>query len=252
MKCVNHLDKDAAVVCNHCGKSICSECYVELKGENYCQDCLKVKQGSAKKEERSPVLAAILSFILAGLGQFYNGQVGKGLLVFFTSFLVIPWIIGIIDAYKTAKRINQGEIIVKRRLGCLIAFIVGVAVFWVCIFLIGILAAIAIPNFLKMSITAREHAAEAILKSLSAGIEDYASEHNGNYPSNESELVDSKHQYLFQTYNHRSVNGYTFIEDLRPDGYTIIARPNECNANREKIFTIEKNGVLSSRGCEEE
>lgn len=250
MRCVNHLDKDAAVICNYCGKSICSECYAELNGESYCKDCLLIKQENVKKEVRSPVLAASLSFIIAGLGQFYNGQTAKGLLIFFTFWLIIPWILGIIDAYKTAEKINRGEIIVKPRLGCLIVFIAGIVVFLISICLVGILAAIAIPNFQRMKITAREQAAEAILKNLSAAIEDYASEHNDSYPLNESELVDPKHQYLFQTYNQRSISGYTFVEDLRAEGYTITARPNECSANREKIFTIEKGGILSFRRCE--
>lgn len=252
MKCVNHLDKDAAVICNYCGKSICSECYAELKGESYCKDCLLIKQGNVKKELRSPVLAAILSFIIAGLGQFYNGQVAKGLLIFFTFWTIIPWILGIIDAYKTAEKINRGEIIVKPRLGCLIAFIAGIVIFFISICVIAILAAIAIPNFLRMKTTAREQAAEAILKNISAGIEEYARQHNGSYPLNESELVDSKDQYLFQNYNQRSISGYTFVEDLRADGYTITACPNECSAYREKIFTIEKGGNLSFRRCEQE
>ena len=29
---------------------------------------------------RSPILAAVLSLIVAGLGQIYNGQIGKGVL----------------------------------------------------------------------------------------------------------------------------------------------------------------------------
>lgn len=29
---------------------------------------------------RSPILAAILSLIVAGLGQIYNGQIGKGVI----------------------------------------------------------------------------------------------------------------------------------------------------------------------------
>ena len=106
MKCVNHLDKEAVAVCNHCGKSICSDCQVELKRESYCKDCLEIKLGQEKKEERSPALAAILSFVIGGLGQIYNGQIGKGILILFTSWLIIPWIIGIVDAYKTANKIN--------------------------------------------------------------------------------------------------------------------------------------------------
>lgn len=66
-------------------------------------------------------LAAILSFLLPGLGQMYNGEIGKGVLIMvvqFVNFLLMFIIIGFItspivliwaiyDAYKTAERINQ-------------------------------------------------------------------------------------------------------------------------------------------------
>ena len=70
---------------------------------------------------RNPILAAILSLIVAGLGQIYNGQIGKG--VFFIviqlingalTTILIGWILlpivglwAMIDAYMTAKRNNE-------------------------------------------------------------------------------------------------------------------------------------------------
>ena len=99
---------------------------------------------------REPILAAILSFLFMGLGQAYNGQRRKGyifflgyfglgilyfilLKVFNEPFLegskevarytspsyiitlicgLIIWICNIYDAYQTAKRINEGSVIV--------------------------------------------------------------------------------------------------------------------------------------------
>lgn len=63
---------------------------------------------------RSPATAALLGLI-PGAGQLYNGQVGKGLTLFFlTGFLsafpplaVVPWVWGIVDAHSTARRQNQ-------------------------------------------------------------------------------------------------------------------------------------------------
>ncbi len=71
---------------------------------------------------KNPGLAAILSFFISGLGQIYNGQIGKGILIiaaqvvnailtiiligWFTGFAV--WVWAIYDAYKTAQKINQG------------------------------------------------------------------------------------------------------------------------------------------------
>lgn len=71
---------------------------------------------------RNPILAAILSIIVAGLGQIYNGQIGKGvvfiilqlingaLTVVLIGWLLMP-IVGLwatVDAYLVAKRSNEG------------------------------------------------------------------------------------------------------------------------------------------------
>lgn len=72
------------------------------------------------QQPKNPTLAAILSLLIPGVGQIYNGEVGKGILIivvqivnvmlmaiiigFFTSLAVLVW--AIYDAYKTAERIN--------------------------------------------------------------------------------------------------------------------------------------------------
>ena len=72
---------------------------------------------------KSPGVAAVLSFFWAGLGQIYNGEIGKGIL-FMVLYLVsaflmmvvigfittpILWIFGMVDAYKTAEKINASQ-----------------------------------------------------------------------------------------------------------------------------------------------
>jgi len=73
---------------------------------------------------KSSGVAAVLSFLWCGLGQIYNGQIGKGivmlilygfslLLVYILIGLVttpILWIWGIIDAYRTAERLNEEQL----------------------------------------------------------------------------------------------------------------------------------------------
>ncbi len=72
-------------------------------------------------QEKNPTLAAILSLLLNGLGQIYNGQVGKGIFIFciqivnalltsvfigfFTGAIVYIW--SVYDAYAVAKRLNE-------------------------------------------------------------------------------------------------------------------------------------------------
>lgn len=251
MKCANHLDKEAVAVCNHCGKSICPDCQVQVKNENYCKDCVGVVAGEVKKEEHSPVLAALLSFIIAGLGQIYNGQIGKGLWIFFTWWLIIPWLIGIFDAYKTAKAIKEGKIAIEKKPGCLIAAVVGMVASFFGFFFIFLLAAIAIPNLLRARLNAGEAAAQQNLRTISVAIETYRSANSGNYPLNEQSLTESTPPYLPAAYNNATRYGYIFSEAFRADGYKVIASPVECGVTGRKIFSLETGGILSFQECRE-
>lgn len=72
------------------------------------------------KSGKNAGLAAVLSALWCGLGQVYNGQIGKGVVMMvlyvvsiFLIFIVIGfittpilWIWGMIDAYKTSERLN--------------------------------------------------------------------------------------------------------------------------------------------------
>lgn len=102
----------------------CQECGKELISPNaeICPNC-GVRLKEIVINRRSPVIALILSFFICGLGQIYNGQFGKGI-AYFVIYLVciasialliglllvlVWWLIGMIDAYVSAKRINAGE-----------------------------------------------------------------------------------------------------------------------------------------------
>lgn len=70
---------------------------------------------------KDPGLAAVLSFFWSGLGQIYNGQLAKGLILVVIQsincllmlvligfcFWPVVWIYGIYDAYNTAERVNS-------------------------------------------------------------------------------------------------------------------------------------------------
>jgi len=70
---------------------------------------------------KEPGIAAVLSAVIVGLGQIYNGQIGKGIgMMVITAFfglltlvligwlfLPIIWLWAIIDAYKSAQAIND-------------------------------------------------------------------------------------------------------------------------------------------------
>ncbi len=75
----------------------------------------------APKFYKNPTTATILSFLVMGLGQIYNGEIGKGVLFIIlysvsialmfvvVGFITTPilWIWGMVDANKSAKKINE-------------------------------------------------------------------------------------------------------------------------------------------------
>ncbi|UCC68210.1 MAG: hypothetical protein JSV79_14060 [Armatimonadota bacterium] len=77
---------------------------------------------TAAKATKSPALAGILSFLIVGVGQMYNGQVVKGILMFLAGvitgalclvvvgFFLFPivWVWSIVDAAVTAGKISRG------------------------------------------------------------------------------------------------------------------------------------------------
>jgi TM2 domain-containing membrane protein YozV len=106
--------------------SFCTECGKELINPNaeICPNCgERLKSPPLVIPEKNPVISVILSIIITGLGQLYNGQAGKALVYFIIGIInvllvfvligivtaPIWWILNILDAYFTAKRINEGK-----------------------------------------------------------------------------------------------------------------------------------------------
>jgi TM2 domain-containing membrane protein YozV len=68
-------------------------------------------------KRKEPGVALLLSFILPGVGQMYNGDVGKGIAFMICFLLLIAifgiglifWVWAMIDAYQSANNINLGR-----------------------------------------------------------------------------------------------------------------------------------------------
>lgn len=129
MKCYVHPDAEAVGTCTQCGKNVCSNCAMEVDGKLVCKTCA---QGMANKQvaaatavnKKEPLFALVLSFFIPGLGQLYNGDARKGIILFvgavvsallmwvclgFLTYLII-WLYGMYDAYVYAEKINRGEV----------------------------------------------------------------------------------------------------------------------------------------------
>jgi TM2 domain-containing membrane protein YozV/predicted RNA-binding Zn-ribbon protein involved in translation (DUF1610 family) len=137
--CGTELENPNAIACPNCGgeirrgiKNFCPGCGIKLPNPNAiaCPNCGGALSGRPSiggstqyAQEKNSGLAAILSFLFTGLGQIYNGQVGKGIMYIviiivcvLLSWLIIPlilgvlfWVCNIFDAYHTAEMINRGE-----------------------------------------------------------------------------------------------------------------------------------------------
>ncbi len=110
--------------------------------------------------------------------------------------------------------------------------------------LIALLAAIAIPNYLRQRISANETYAQASLKAISVALETYASGNGGQYPTETTALVGEKPPYLTVNFFEGTHNGYTFSEDLQPYTYSVQAAPIS-SSHGIRSFTITTGGVLT-------
>lgn len=111
-----NTNKRPTQFCKYCGEKIdaeaeiCPKCGVRLKNP---------------VSEKNPAIALILSLIFPGIGQLYNGQNHKCLMLIIGAIIsailtviiiggllyFIIWIYGMYDAYKSAQALNNGELL---------------------------------------------------------------------------------------------------------------------------------------------
>ncbi|WP_407431240.1 hypothetical protein [Methanobrevibacter sp.] len=116
----------------------CKNCGSELKEDTeVCPECGSPTSNTPQtnntatpvvKKEKSAGLAAILSFLIVGLGQIYLGLTKKGIILFigavisliltlviigFVTWLLI-WGYSIYDAHNSAQKMNKGMVVEDR------------------------------------------------------------------------------------------------------------------------------------------
>lgn len=138
MNCYLHTEVPAEAYCRTCGRALCAECKRSAEGTVFCEEHLPApaqipaapQPAVVSKQDASPALAAILGFLIPGVGAIYNGQYAKGLvhaiifglLVSITSsgeshgleplfgILIAVWVFYMaFEAYHTARKRRDGE-----------------------------------------------------------------------------------------------------------------------------------------------
>src|SRR5918911_1180551 len=133
MYCAYHTQSAARIQCNNCHRGLCPACDHRIKGYPYCQDCIvmgienlsrhRYQPGRSKAKARLAALCALIP----GMGAVYNRQNLKAVVHFvsivglfnLTKLHILPglfalaglvvYIYSMMDAYRTAERIAQGE-----------------------------------------------------------------------------------------------------------------------------------------------
>ncbi|MGP8190241.1 MAG: double zinc ribbon domain-containing protein [Methanobacterium sp.] len=136
--CGDQIDQNAEI-CPKCGvrqpevkkTKYCTNCASQIdQNAEICPQCGVRQPGSATFKQpviqKNPGIAAVLSALFVGLGQIYNGEILKGIILIIAyavscvlifvliGFITTPilWLFGVYDAYNTANKINAGEIVV--------------------------------------------------------------------------------------------------------------------------------------------
>lgn len=124
--------KDSSKFCENCGvktfndapitNEIEEDIYeIEKKEDKKIDERYNIEKAKIDSEityEKSIGISVVLALVFPPLGQFYNGQILKGIIFLFINLLLgliswalslIFWIYMIYDAYKTTKEINQNN-----------------------------------------------------------------------------------------------------------------------------------------------
>jgi type II secretory pathway pseudopilin PulG len=113
--------------------------------------------------------------------------------------------------------------------------------------IIGLLAAIAIPNLLRARTAANEASAQASLRTIATAAETYAASNSGQYPA----AIDSLKEFLPSIYEYKgdAVGGYSYSLDFNSSGYALKASPVTCGVTGRKIYQINTGGGISESDC---
>ena len=109
---------------------------------------------------------------------------------------------------------------------------------------IGLLAAIAIPNITRARITANENATKRNLKTIAAAAESFRAI-NASYPANFSDLSTATPPYLEASFVNGVVkSGYALGLTGSGDAFGAAARPVTAGKTGVNCFCVDNTGVM--------
>lgn len=173
------------------GMKFCVECgnQINIKAE-ICPGC-GVRVATRPTGNLSKVALLLITFFLGGLGahKFYLKKYGQGILYLLFCWTYIPGLAALIEfiIYCTKNEAELQQRYPETSKGALVA---AVAVSVGGIVVVGILAAIAIPQFAAYRVKAYDSAAQSDLKSCKTNAEAYFAE-NMAYPTRPSQMTCS-------------------------------------------------------------
>ncbi|MBI4431436.1 MAG: prepilin-type N-terminal cleavage/methylation domain-containing protein [Candidatus Omnitrophica bacterium] len=119
--------------------------------------------------------------------------------------------------------------------------------------IIGLLAAIAIPNLLRARLNANESAAKGSLRTLSTAMESYrAAQATPTYPAALTSLSSANPPYidsvLANAGSGSGKQGYNFVltAGATTNQYCVRAAPVTANVTGVNTFTVDQTGVIFS------
>lgn len=110
--------------------------------------------------------------------------------------------------------------------------------------IIALLAAIAIPNLLRASVTANDAIAKGKLRTFSTAAEMYSGLHAGNYPQTIDDLTGATPPYLNESICGQTIAGFGYVCTLDAGTYTVVATPTTPGVSGTTIFSISLGGIL--------
>lgn len=111
---------------------------------------------------------------------------------------------------------------------------------------------VVIEQVIRINLNQNESSAQGTLKLVSTALENYAKNHQGVFPTDFADLVESKPAYLDRDYISDSpLKGYNYnCSRIEPAGYSCSAAPVKCKLSGRFIYTVTTGGLLIYEKCD--